>query len=147
MKRSPLISFLCLLMVVVIVAVGSCLVVFYTFILPQFSEVHGTESFIEDLDLSPEIAEQVETIDEQFDAERDLLLVDFRSVTSDLAELLAKEDSYSKDVQKAIDRIHHVHGDLQALSVRRYFAILEILPPNKQQRFRQLAADALSQPE
>ena len=147
MPRSSLANLLSLLALVSIVAVLSCLAAFYIFIRPQLTALPAHETFMHQLQLTSAQQQQVEAIDARFEAERLRLIVDFEQATDDLARLLEDETEFSEEVSEAIDRIHHVHGALQALSVRRYFAILEELPSEKQPELRRLASQALSQPE
>ena len=136
-----------LLAVVATVAVGSCLLVFYGFIRPQLPVAYEHETFVEQLDLNAAQRAAVEDIDRRFEAERGRILEHFNAATRDLAALLAREDAFTGDVAAAINRVHGYHGELQALSVRRYFAVLDVLPDEKRPAFRRLAAEALSQPE
>ncbi len=136
-----------LLTVVAVVAVASCLAVFYGFIRPRLPVAFEHETFVERLDLNPAQRAAVEDIDRRFEAERERILQHFNAATRDLAALLESEDAFTGEVSAAIDRVHGYHGELQALSVRRYFAVLEVLPGEKRPDFRRLAAEALSQPE
>ncbi len=147
MPRSRFANLLSLLALVSVVAVLSCISVFYLFIRPQLASFPAHETFVQQLRLTPEREQGVAQIDAGFEEERLRLMEDFEKATEHLARLLEDESEFSNEVSDAIDRIHHVHGALQALSVRRYFAILEELPPEKQPELRRLASRALSQPE
>ena len=138
---------LLLLLLVAIVAIGSCLAVFYGFIRPSLPVDYQQETFVERLALNPAQQAEVEEIDRNFETRRQEILKKFRAATKDLALLLEQENEYSEEVAGAIERVHAVHGELQALSVRRYFAVLDVLPEQKRPEFRRLAADALSHPE
>ncbi len=147
MYRSIFLKFFGLIAGVVVLAVIAGLVVSFFIMRPQLPFTHHGASFVEQLELSPAQRQEVERIDSQFEQERAALLVDFKVATNGLARLLEQEGSYSAAVDAAIAEIHRVHGGLQALSIRRYFALLEVLPPDKQLRLRQLASAELSQPE
>lgn len=147
MPKSTLSRFVGLFALVAVMAIVSCLAVFHWLIRPQLHEAPVYSSFVELLDLNSEQQIRIEEIENYFDAERSLILGRFEQTTRNLAQLLMSEDEYSQQVEDAIAEVHHIHGELQALSVRRYFAILETLPVDKQQRLRKIAADALSQPE
>lgn len=147
LTRSNIFRLVVLFVVIIAVVVASCLAVFYGFIRPQMPVVHEHETFIEQLALSASQRAAVEEIDRHFETKRKPLLEQFRATTRDLAALLESEDAYTDAVVDSIDRVHHVHGELQALSVQRYFAILEVLPEEKRPEFRRLAAETLSQPE
>lgn len=147
MYRSLALKFCGLVAGVVVLAVIAGLVVSFFIMRPQLPFGHRGASFVDSLELSSDQRQEVERIDELFELEREALLVEFKAATNGLALLLEKEDSYTAAVDAAIAEIHRVHGGLQALSIRRYFAILDVLPPDKQLRLRQLASDELSQPE
>lgn len=146
MSRSNLLRLFGLVAVVAAVAILSCLAVFYAFIRPQITAHRPPETFIEHLELSEEIRERVEAIDRRFEEDRQRLLAEFGEATRGLASLLEREDRYSEEVSESIHEIHRIHGELQALSIRRYFALLEVLPPEQQAELRRLASEALSQP-
>ncbi len=147
MFRSQYIKMISLLGLIAAVAILSGLAAFYLFIRPQLSHGVVHETFVQQLQLSPGQRENVEAIDRRFEAERTAILRRFEETTRQLAALLEKENAYSPEVDEAIEQVHHVHGELQALSIRRYFAILQELPPDKQSELRRLASQSLSHPE
>ena len=146
MSRSIVFKVIGLVAVVAAVAVFSCLLAFYAFIRPQMGGVHP-ETFVEHLELDAGLRERVEEIDRGFERDRQRLLAEFRYATRELEALLQSEDTFSDEVAEAIREIHHIHGDLQALSIHRYFAVLEVLPPDQQAVLRRLASEALSEPQ
>ncbi|MCC5835048.1 MAG: hypothetical protein JJU20_09970 [Opitutales bacterium] len=147
MFRTNTLNFLGLAAAVAIVAVLSCLVVFYTFLRPQMAASHYPGTFVEQLQLTEDQEATVKTIEADYEMERTQLLDEFEAATKVLAELLMNEDHYSDKVIEAIYGVHHVHGKLQSLSVERYFAILQVLPEDRQAELRRLASEALSHPE
>ena len=146
MSRSIVFKVLGLVAAVAAVAVFSCLLAFYAFIRPQMGGAHHPETFVEHLDLDAGLRERVEEIDRGFEQDRQRLLAEFREATRELEALLQSEDAFSDEVAEAIRGIHHIHGDLQALSIHRYFSVLEVLPPDQQAVLRRLASEALSEP-
>ncbi len=146
MSRSIVLKVIGLVAAVAVVAVLSCLVAFYTFIRPQMGGVYHPETFIEHLDLDAALRERVEEVDRGFEAERQRLLSEFEAATRELEALLQSENAFTDEVAEAIHGIHHIHGELQALSIHRYFTILEVLPPDQQAVLRRLASEALSEP-
>lgn len=101
----------------------------------------------EELGLTEEEAAAVDVFEPNYRRERSELLKEFHKRMGELKDILADQDSYSADVDVAIHRIHEVHGQLQELSITHYYDMLSVLPPEKQDRLRQLAVQALSQPE
>ncbi len=135
------------LLTVTLVAVASCFLFFYVFLRREMPITQLHESFIEKLELDDALRTKISTIDEGYDNQREEIIVRFRAATEQLSKLLSSEDAYNGEVTQAINAVHAVHGELQSLSVQRYFSILAVLPNEKRPQFRQLAADALSHPE
>ena len=146
MTRATIFKILGLIGGVAIIAVLTCLLVFHLFLKPHAHEPHSSDSFLDQLNLEPQLYEEVVVIDQRFEEERQSLLDEFSEKTGNLASLLLEEDRFTEQVMQSIHEIHEIHGALQALSIRRYFAILAVLPPEKQAILRQLAAGALSEP-
>lgn len=147
MFRSDILKFISLLALIAVVAVSSCLAVFYLFLRPQLQHGVAHESFIQQLGLEGDLAAEIEKIEQEFETQRNALLYEFEIATKELADLLKTENDYSERVQKSITEIHRIHGELQSLSIQRYFVILGELPTDKQKVLRQLAAAGLSHPE
>ncbi len=147
MSPSLIFRVVALFAAVAVVAVLSCLLAFYGFIRPNLAVGHHPETFVEHLDLDPGMRERVEEIDSGFEADRQRLLAEFDEATRKLEGLLLTEDQFSDAVSRAIEEIHHIHGELQALSIHRYFALLEVLPPDQREVLRRLASEALSEPQ
>ncbi|MDA3874371.1 MAG: TolC family protein [Kiritimatiellae bacterium] len=51
------------------------------------------------------------------------------------------------EVEHAIHQLHEVHGELQNLSIVHFYKMISALPPEKQEKLRAMAVEALSQPE
>lgn len=88
-----------------------------------------------------------ETLESEYQIERDRLQKEFDVAKQQLAEILASTDAYSESVTLAVHEIHIVHGTLQELAIRHYYEMLDRLPEEKQKRLRQLAVTALSEPQ
>lgn len=147
MIRSQYVKWIALLSLIAAVAVLSGWIAFCLFIRPQLVRESVHETLVQQLQLTPEQQRKVEAIDRQFEEERAVILRRFEQSIRHLASLLEKESAYNVEVEEAIEALHQAHGDLQALSIRRYFAILQELPPDKQLELRRLASQALSRPE
>lgn len=105
------------------------------------SWLHGELNFSETERIEMEVMENV------YQEDRSQVLDDFNVKIGHLAELLRTEDDLTPAVQEAIHQVHQAHGQLQELSITHYFDMLKILPPEKREKLRNLAARALSQPE
>lgn len=147
LPKSRFIGVSILLLSVAVVAIASCLIVYFAFLQPNGTQPAHAHSFLHELDLSEEEKQRVQVIDQRFEAKRQEILREFRLSTARLAELLGKETHFSEAIHEAIEEIHHFHGQLQALSIQRYFALLEDLSPTNQAKLRELASRTLSHPE
>lgn len=100
-----------------------------------------------ELALTEEESEAVMAFEPAYREERTRLRREFNRRITALADLLRTRDTYSPEVEQAIHRLHGVHGQLQELSIVHYFDMLEVLPEEKRSRLRNLAVQALSEPE
>lgn len=99
------------------------------------------------LNLTEEEKEAIDSFEGQYHRDRDALTEEFNARIAELREILIESDEYVPEVDRAIHRIHEVHGQLQELSIEHYYDMLRVLPPEKQNKLRELAVQALSQPE
>lgn len=107
----------------------------------------GHEWLHEKLDLNSDEIEMIEQIEERYAARRETLEQTFNLKQNALAKILLEQDTYSDIVKNAVRDIHQAHGDLETMSIEHYYDMLSILPSSKHTRLRELAAQALSQPE
>jgi Spy/CpxP family protein refolding chaperone len=113
----------------------------------EHDQPHGHQWLHEELRLTEAEETAIDAFEGGYRRERGELLETFNERIADLREILVTQDAYSDDVDLAIHRIHEVHGQLQELSIAHYYDMLSVLPPEKQEKLRQLAVKALSQPE
>lgn len=132
---------------VVVVAAAAALALFLLVLKPRGDAgTHSTSSY-ESLNLSQEEQERVDRVYVRFEMERANRLDEFHRLQGELATLLQEEEEYSPRVAETVKQLHAIHADLQEVSIQRFFAVLEVLPPEKRKELRQLAAETLSQPE
>ena len=108
---------------------------------------HGHQWLHETLNLTEKEAAAIDAFEGDYRSERERLVKEFDSRVGDLRQILVSTDQYVPEVDAAIHRLHEVHGELQELSIQHYYDMLNVLPPEKQDKLRQLAVKALSQPE
>lgn len=108
---------------------------------------HGHDWLHEELDLNEQEEIAIDAFEGDYRRQRKALLNEFESRVGDLRQILVDTDQYVPEVDVAIHRLHEVHGELQELSIQHYYDMLSVLPPEKQDKLRQLAVKALSQPE
>ena len=113
----------------------------------QHDEPHGHQWLHDELGLSDEESAAIDAFEEAYRTQRSALLEEFNRRIANLGTLIASQDNFSQEVELAIHRIHEVHGQLQELSIRHYYDMINVLPPEKQDMLRELAVNALSQPE
>ncbi|MCD8482616.1 MAG: periplasmic heavy metal sensor [Verrucomicrobia bacterium] len=133
---------------VTLTAIGSSLLVLRWMLKP--SEGHSSHQmvpFFEQLNLSPEQLELARAIDTGFERARKPLVLEFQSVMRELAMLLEHEDSFTEEIAEKVKEVHQIHGALQEISIRRYFAVMEVLPGEQQAELRRIASTSLSQPQ
>lgn len=113
----------------------------------KHDEPHGHMWLHNELGLSEEEAAKIDVFEAEYRSERDILLEEFQRRIDALSEILRTTDSYSPQVNQAVHHLHEVHGQIQSLSIEHYYDMLSVLPPDKQERLRALAIEALSEPE
>ena len=107
----------------------------------------GHEWLHQALELTEEEKAAIDSFEGEYHHDRDALIQEFDSRIAELRQILVESDEYVPEVDVAIHRIHEVHGQLQELSIQHYYDMLNVLPPEKQAKLRELAIKALSQPE
>ncbi|MDA3873111.1 MAG: periplasmic heavy metal sensor [Kiritimatiellae bacterium] len=100
-----------------------------------------------ELDLTDAQIESLEKLEITYHADREPLLEEFDRRIQHLAGLLRTEAGLTPEVEEAIHQVHEVHGRLQELSIVHFFDMVEVLPVEKRDPLRSLAAQALSEPE
>lgn len=133
--------------VVAVVAVITTLSLYWLWYQPGQSGRGAIVEISRKLDLSAEEEAEIAIVHQRFQAEQSDVLREFQQVQRQLAALLKEERDYSPALTETIHRLHEAHAQLQELSIRRFFAMLEVLPPEKQERLRLLASETLSHPE
>lgn len=98
-----------------------------------------------DLDLTPEQKQQIEALNEDFEAERQALEAEMRAANADLARVWREDHAYTPRVQAATDRFHTAMGTLQKASINHVIAIRARLTPAQAARFDESVAKALTQ--
>lgn len=113
----------------------------------KHDEPHGHLWLHDELGLSAGEAAQIDAFEAEYRSERGILLAEFERRIDALSEILRTTDSYSPQVNQAVHHLHEVHGQIQSLSIQHYYDMLGVLPPDKQDKLRVLAIEALSEPE
>lgn len=113
----------------------------------QHDGEHGHQWLRQELHLTEGEAAAIDAFEPAYRQQRALLLTQFQARIEALRDLLVTSDQFSPEVQHAIHELHQVHGQLQELSIRHYFQMMSVLPPDKQARLKELAGQALSIPQ
>ena len=113
----------------------------------EHDQPHGHAWLQEELGLTDEERRLIDEFEAQYRSHRSELLDQFDRKIAGLSEILRTNDSYSPEVIEAVHQLHEVHGKLQNLSIEHYYDMFGVLPPEKQAKLRDLAIEALSEPE
>lgn len=151
-KRSKqVLSLVAVALVLIVVCVGVSFVTAQWFSKSQdewkHDMTHGHDWLHQALGLTEPEEAAIDAFEADYRKQRERLVQEFDSRVGDLREILVSTDHYVPEVDAAIHRLHEVHGELQELSIQHYYDMLSVLPPEKQEKLRQLAVKALSQPE
>ena len=113
----------------------------------RHDEAHGHQWLHHELNLTAQEAAAVDVFEPAYREQRTLLLTQFHGKIGNLRQLLQQSDAYNPEVEHAIHELHLIHGNLQELSIRHYFQMMSVLPPEKQAHLKRIAGEALSVPE
>lgn len=113
----------------------------------KHDQKHGHEWLRQEIGLSDAESAAINDFEAGYREKRAELLEKYRKQMGGLRDLLLRQDDFTPEVQHAINELHRIHGELQELSIRHYYDMLSVLPPEKKDRLRKVAADALSEPE
>lgn len=113
----------------------------------EHDEEHGHHWLHGELNLTEEEIVAVDAFEPDYRRDRAKLLEDFNARIAELRTLLVEKEEFSPEVNEAIHKLHIVHGSLQELSIRHYYDMMSVLPPEKKDKLRKLAVEALSEPE
>ena len=97
--------------------------------------------------MTPEERAMIDAFEPGYRHEREALLSQYQSKVSELASLLEQTESHTPVLTESIHALHGVHGKLQALSIKHFYDMLSVLPPEKKDKLRSLAVETLSLPE
>jgi Spy/CpxP family protein refolding chaperone len=110
-------------------------------------EANGHNWLHQELNLTPGEAAAIDAFEPEYRRERAALQSRFQSKTEELRREIVTSDEYSQTAQETIHELHVIHGQLQELSIRHYYQMMHVLPAEKQDRLRDIAAEALSVPQ
>lgn len=108
---------------------------------------HGHNWLHQELQLTPEERAMIDAFEPSYRQEREVLLNQYQLQVSELARLLENTESHTPEITESIHELHQVHGKLQTLSIKHFYDMLSVLPPDKKDKLRGLAVEALSLPE
>lgn len=109
---------------------------------PVESELH--QLLHEDLNLDPDQAHRIETIERQYALRREALELELRSDNARLAGAIEAEHGYGPQVAAAVDASHKAMGELQKVTLEHIFAMRSVLRPDQAARFDASVVKALT---
>lgn len=113
----------------------------------RHDEADGHQWLHKELDLTQEELAAINSFEPDYRRDRMELQRQFQQKIEALRQSIVRSDEFSDDVKATIHELHIIHGRLQELSIRHYYQMMSVLPPEKQARLREIAAKALSVPE
>ncbi len=108
---------------------------------------HGHKWLHHELNLTETEASAIDAFEPAYREQRAAMLEEFQAKIENLRQQLVAHDQFSPEVEHAIHELHQIHGQLQELSIRHYYQMMSVLPPEKQEILKELAGQALSVPE
>ena len=123
------------------VLVGRALV---TRLAPPENELHAI--LHDKLELDTAQRREIEVLEQQFAARKKILEQEMRADNARLAEAITAEHGYGPGVQAAVDRSHHVMGELQKETLQHVFRLRGVLRPDQARKFDEAAVKALTAP-
>lgn len=141
------IRFLALLIAIVVVAVAACFATLTLLTRDSNHNVDSHEWLHRELNLTPEEDAALKVIEQKYLLEHSHLEKEMKAAQAHLALILSEEDKHSERVTDAVHEIHRIHGNIQDLSIQHFFEMQTVLPQEKNAKLRQLAAEALSEPQ
>ena len=97
------------------------------------------------LDLTDEQRVALERIEADYAAEEKPIREAFAAANRELAALIGTEAAYTPDVASAVEKVHHLMGDLQKLSIEHLFAMTSVLDPRQREKLIHFAEMALTE--
>jgi hypothetical protein len=111
---------------------------------PVENELH--RMLHERLHLDARQERQVEAIERRLSARKGALEAQLRAENARLAEALREEHGFGPGVSAAVDRSHHIMGQLQKETLEHIFAMRSILTPAQAREFDASVTKALTAP-
>lgn len=108
------------------------------------SEVHAL--LHERLTLDPAQEARIHALETAFATRRAALEAEMRADNQRLAAAIAAEHGYGPKVAAAVDRTHHVMGQLQKETLQHIFAMRAVLRPDQAAQFDAAVTVALTRP-
>lgn len=149
-RRHGLLSLIGFVLILAAICIGVSMVTSKWIIHSQqwkHDQPDGHEWLHKELGLTKEEAEAIDLFEADYRQRRGELLDEFNRRKTALVGLLKSTQTYPPEVTGIIHQLHQTHGELQQLSIKHYYDMLNALPPEKQGRLRDLAVKALSEPE
>ena len=107
-------------------------------------DTHDHVSWHKQLKLSRDQEQPMASIESQFGVRQYQLIADIHSANADLATALKRDQSFSSDVQVAVDKIHQAQGALQKATIEHLVEMGTVLTPEQFQQLLDQAGNALT---
>lgn len=138
------IQFFLLLLVVAVVAVGSCLLTRVIMPTMNHSGPEDAHTWIhEQLGITAAQEKTLEPIEHRYAERRDQLVQAIKQANAELAAVMQEDKAASPRVNAAIEKIHAAQGELQMVTIAHVFEMKSALTSEQGDKLLRLTADAL----
>ncbi len=132
-----------LTLIVAVVAFGVCWIS-NSWIFPHSqTQLSEHEWLHKELGLTTEQDQRLIPIEHKFAERKKEIEVRIAAANRELSEIMLKDMAYSDRVKAGVEKIHHIQGELQKLTIEHFYEMQEVLTPEQTKQLHHLAASAL----
>ncbi len=148
-KRKVVIRVFAFIVVLVVLCISVCYTTFSIIAHnknnPKSDEPH--QWLHDQLELTQSEEEKIHAFEKKYQSRKYELEKEFKDKIAQLSKLLQSNDKYTPEVTAKVSEIHAIHGNLQQLAIKHYYDMFEVLTPEKREKLKQFAVQALSKPQ
>lgn len=112
---------------------------------PNHNQIDAHIWLHEQIGITAEQDQKLTEIERNFAEKQTVLQEKIHVGNLELAAAMFEDKTFSERVAAAVERIHHVQGELQKATIEHIFDMQTILTPQQAEKLNKLAADALVQ--
>lgn len=115
------------------------------FKVPHHNQIDAHVWLHEQIRITAEQDQKLSEIEKKFADKQHELRKKIHIGNLELAAAMLEDKTFSARVTAAVERIHHVQGELQKATIEHIFDMQTVLTPQQAEKLNKLAADALIQ--